>query len=649
MARKRTWKTDPRARDHSSLMTNALGHRVVVKNTRSLKAERGVVGTNSIAAWDDSELYRHASDPFEVSLVAGVRHEGGQISPQRAVRVINKSVDKYIASVYQVYNTRTDELARKPKWYDHAEEMKHLDEAREAFSNVSTWVGLFATNLYDTLDTIRCAEIANERYLRKGCVDAVVDGLNLGIDDLFSENFINGFVKSYSLMQFKNAQCHSILTNELLRNKPIVWKKLDSLDITKRIDDMRGIEHWRLTNDQIDLVTEYAKGKRDDLENAIQGGSKDCIVESVKCAIDLLKIIAKVELDESGTGTGTGTGAGTGEVVSDELDKDKDKPATPDQNDGNHDSWQKRTDFTNAVDSVYNEALDIDREINDLMKEQSEFTKSFIGGSSTLKDRTAKGEQDIELSDDTGEYLEEHKVHVVTYPTENIILNANTINLLQDIERNGTLRKYRTGEPTPDMWKMKQLGDTRVFGKTPKKSGQLLVMVDCSGSMGSGYHEGESGYLAYQTAAAIAEAFPMAQVFGFNSSDYKCYIYPLPSGTMLGDQATSLGYSLGGNSDCVALLYMEQLLSGEMSDSLGVIISDGAPAPPSPLHYSHLASHNKACAHRLHANGLRFVSVLVGGYEDDEYYPSDCKVFLNEVSEMHKVGEAIQRIGQTFN
>ena len=66
------------------------------------------------------------------------------------------------------------------------------------------------------------------------------------------------------------------------------------------------------------------------------------------------------------------------------------------------------------------------------------------------------------------------------------------------------------------MWKMKQLGDTRVFGKTPKKSGQLLVMVDCSGSMGSGYHEGESGYLAYQTAAAIAEAFPMAQVFGFN-------------------------------------------------------------------------------------------------------------------------------------
>jgi hypothetical protein len=54
-------------------------------------------------------------------------------------------------------------------------------------------------------------------------------------------------------------------------------------------------------------------------------------------------------------------------------------------------------------------------------------------------------------------------------------------------------------------------------------------------------------------------------------------------------------------------------------------------------------------SHRLYDEGLRFISVLVGDYYDTTYYPSDVVVQLANTSDMHKVGEAIQRIGQTFN
>ena len=85
-----------------------------------------------------------------------------------------------------------------------------------------------------------------------------------------------------------------------------------------------------------------------------------------------------------------------------------------------------------------------------------------------------------------------------------------------------------------------------------------------------------------------------------------------------------------------------------MHESLAVIISDGSPASPSPMSHRHLHHHTKSVSHRLYDQGLRFVSVLVGGYANQEYYPSDVAVQLDNVSKMQLVGDAIVRIGQTF-
>ena len=208
--------------------------------------------------------------------------------------------------------------------------------------------------------------------------------------------------------------------------------------------------------------------------------------------------------------------------------------------------------------------------------------------------------------------------------------------------------RHRQGQPTADIWQIKKLGNTKIFGKTPHRSGELIIMIDNSGSMGVVDVEGERGYLAYQVAGAIQESFPNAQTYGFNSTDEECFIYPIPNGTYLGISAEREGYRQAGNSDCSALLYMEQLINNNYSDSIAVIISDGSPASPSPYSRNHLHSHTKNVAHRLHAQGLKFVSVLVGGYDDDYYYPNDCKVLLNSVKDIHSVGEAIHAIGTRF-
>lgn len=97
--------------------------------------------------------------------------------------------------------------------------------------------------------------------------------------------------------------------------------------------------------------------------------------------------------------------------------------------------------------------------------------------------------------------------------------------------------------------------------------------------MGYADQEGNAGYDAFQVSSAISEVFPMAQTYAFNSDNSKCYAYLIPNGMMIGRSARKQGFDYGGNSDCSALLFMEQLMTGKTQDSLAVIISDGSPAP----------------------------------------------------------------------
>ena len=55
MARRRkTWKSDPKANDHSALLSAGLGRHVSVKNTRGEKALKGQIGSSEKSRYDNA-------------------------------------------------------------------------------------------------------------------------------------------------------------------------------------------------------------------------------------------------------------------------------------------------------------------------------------------------------------------------------------------------------------------------------------------------------------------------------------------------------------------------------------------------------------------------------------------------------------------
>lgn len=212
-----------------------------------------------------------------------------------------------------------------------------------------------------------------------------------------------------------------------------------------------------------------------------------------------------------------------------------------------------------------------------------------------------------------------------------------------------------------------------------------------------------NGVLAMQCAAAIAERFPEAYFFGFcaSSFDYLIELRPghMPAcdcGTFYGkdmlraaeneierryggrlsyrqhwspkevgvsvDEYKKLlgkafeynhpnyevGYKgaiLGGNPDCTALQHIRRMLNNQFEGAAAVIISDGQPSG-SVNHIKDnrrgsVAEHTKKLAAMYHDMGLRFASVLVGGYWGG-IYPDDMVTVIPD-------GNEIGRLAETFD
>lgn len=230
---------------------------------------------------------------------------------------------------------------------------------------------------------------------------------------------------------------------------------------------------------------------------------------------------------------------------------------------GTFGSYQQHVDYTDFESATFDDYFDVefDKFVTENDKQKAEHSSSL-----STKPMVGDEPQLIVSDENLKDYVDvqKHTSIIKSYTQEAVKLHANTINLLQDVERMGLSNRHRYGMVTSDIWKLKRLGDTKVFGKSMKKSGRLLVMVDLSGSMGYGYDETDNGYLAYQTSTAIAEAFPNAEVYGFNSDYQNCYVYPIEHGFMLGKKAVAEGFRHGGNTDCSALLFLEQKLQGNM-------------------------------------------------------------------------------------
>lgn len=605
-----TWKSDPRANDHGALLSTALGKRVVVKGTRTEKIQRGVVGQSNEARYSTDELVRHTSSPFEITLVSGIRAEGS-IPLVEINHVIESAFEKYMIGAVKFANDNGS----------------LTDQEKNDIHDITYTLAMFAPRLFNTLDTIRCAELANKKYYRTMCVSAVNDELELEIDHLIAN------------------------TREYYKAKPdLIWTLVvGTLLGVKDIEtDVKQHDWCRyLEKVPVEQVINIAKKYVDKCKPENLVDEKDAMYKSLQMTIEIAHLLTPLKRPKGSQSVPEPNPEKPNIKVTGESDNDKES----DEGQG-YSSVVDRTDFTHAVDFEFNEHIKVQIQKLDEKKakdatEKAENSK-YIGGAITPHEVGAKAKVTV---DNTENMVDPHlhEVEVRTFTQEPVKLNASTVNLLQDVEKAGMASRHRTGMPTPDVWQIKRLGNTRVFGKAKKKSGKLLMMIDCSGSMGDGYRETDNGYLAYQASTAIAEAFPQAEVFGFNSTYDQCYVYPLQQGYMLGKLAKSEGFRHGGNTDCSALLFMEQQMQGDYEGSLAVIISDGAPNSPSPLQNRHLHAHTKSVSHRLYEQGLRFVSVLVGNYADQTYYPSDVAVQLNSVADMQKVGEAIARIGQTFN
>lgn len=618
--RKLTWKNDPRANDHSGLLSTALGRKVVVKGTRVGKVQRGVVATE--LGTYSHELYRHASSPFEVTLVASVRSETS-LPIDKANRVIIDATRSYVQNITNAFDRNPQGLTRD-----------EVDRQNNTIQTVGWKIEDFAPRLYNTLDTLRCAELANKQYLRSGCVDIVMDELKKEFDDKLTTN---GAVRGYSAT---NNAIWLTVVGTLIGDKSIVR----SIQASKwyHLIDQDSVDLDKVAIIASDYI-EACKAKN--LESA-----QDVVTKSMSLSIDLLHVLANFPREKGG-----GKEINLSNTSSPDIDVAYDDDSGGEEvleSGGGRSGAIQGTEFTNATNFTFDEALETQwRELTDdlMLKEKQAKENKKVGYIGGLESKPSNLERTVTVDDTDGKTdVKRHSVKMLNFTQEAVKLNANTVNLLEDVERSGYASRHRSGYPTPDLWQLKRLGNTKVFGKAPKKSGKLLMLVDASGSMGDGYHESDNGYLAYQASSAIAEAFPNAETYAFNSSDRQCYIYPLQNGFMLGKQAKIEGFRHGGNTDCSALLFMEQMMLGQFQDSLAVIISDGSPNSPSPLDNSHLRSHTRNVSYRLHDQGLRFVSVLVGGYEDSSYYPSDVTVQLRNVADMQKVGEAIQRIGMTF-
>jgi len=622
MARRRkTWKSDPMSNDHSALLSFGTGRKVFVKSTRGAKALKGAFITDDSGHgnYGREEVYRHVSDPFEISLVSGIRGES-ELPPTRAVRVISDVVDKYLKVV-----VKSDyELSNEEK-----KDEDFVNQQRKA-NEIKWWVGNIGNPVFNAIDTLRCSTIANERYFRTTCVDLSKISLKKGLENIESDPNL----KSMHMWDWGSKQVYHALMNRLLNGKQTDENTFNMGG--SREDFTFNKDQWELINQAIDKHFDRFK------ELSVKGNVKDIISETIDLSISIVHIMSELPVKDVG-----GDGEG-----SDTTNSDDDESGGGTGTDGNsdseqrgiHDSWQTHYDveiegttFNEHIQSAWDEAFKLE-----------ESDKVNNGGSIIAKDIDDKRREEVVKMDSFDGDEEDHTVLVRSYPCDPVVLNAHTVNLLNDVERNGVSRRSRYGVPTSDVWKMSRFGDTKVFGKSPAKQGELMILVDVSGSMGHADHEGTTGYDAFQVATAISEVFPMSKTYAFNSSNTQCFIYEIPNGHYLGNSARRSGFEYGGNTDCSALMFMEQMAQGQMQESLAVIISDGSPASPSPMSHRHLHHHTKGVSHRLYDQGLRFVSVLVGGYANQEYYPSDVAVQLDNMSQMQLVGDAIARIGQTF-
>ena len=598
MPRRNTWKSDKRANDHSSVLSHAVGKKIEVVNTRT--KGKGLDGV--ITSEGSDRFVRRSNESFETTLTTAMRGKS-EVDFTLARRVLGDGMERY-----------------RQKWRDY-----NIDRRNRGLPDYQGTPILHATqnakhiavSLHQYLDTLRCATKANEFFLRTDCVDNAVDSIIKSVKNECAK------MESDALHE-KAMHFMSMLFGTVVPTP--VWHK-DVVDV--------AIKWTRATYDMID-----------------SGNAKDCVTVSIGIAIDLMHLITPKAAPPPPPPSDDPPEDPSDEESDEESDVDSNPEAPSDKPDEQPDDQpdeQPQSDKGDKPESDQPDDTNPDTGTGDTG------TLDISGDLGELLDvaekTTGMKKSEEYASDDVKHYEKSsdgvnHKTMTYTFSKEMAQKNASArvVNLLQDTQKMGMSHRHRTGMPTTDVWKISALGDTKVFGKSDHRSGKLVILLDLSGSMvWESQYDGSKADLAIQSTIALQEAFPQAETFGFASDSKMNYIVPMQSGIFPSEKSYGIPV---GNPDCCALLHIQDMLSGQMQDSMAIIVSDGYPAGPSPMADRHMRDHTRELAKKLHNDGLRFASVLI--QTPSTIYPSDVVARVYQVDDIYDIGEVIHRVGQKF-
>ena len=597
MPRRNTWKSDKRANDHSSVLSNAVGKKIEVVNTRA--KDRGVDG---VIAPERGKYVRRSNESFETTLTTAMRGKS-EVDFTFAREVLHNAMDIYRRK-WKDYND--DREASGLPSYEPVVILRATQDAKHA-----------STDLHQYLDTLRCATKANEFFFRTDCVDNAVDSI----------------IKSIRTFSMTVGMDADVLTQKVYYFMSMLF------------GTVVPTPKWH--KDVVDVAIKWTKATYDMIDN---GNAKDCVNVSIGIAIDLMHLITPKDAppppppsddppeDPSDEESDEQSDV-DGNPSEDEIDAslmDESEPTEPDT--GSTDVNQSGDIQDSGSDP--SEPFDVDTELEALLNKAEKDTQTKLEASESF------ASDDVQTFDRSDDGVK-HETTIRTYKMEPMTADANVVNLLQDTTRMGMAHRHRTGMPTTDTWKISALGDTKVFGRSNHRSGKLVILFDLSGSMDfySSQSVGSKSYLAVQSGLALQEAFPQAETYGFVSDNKTNYIVPMETGMF----PTNKSYYDGmghGNPDCCALLYLEELLQGQTQDSMAIVISDGYPCGPAPMRDSHMISHTRQLANKLYNDGLRFASILID--TQSTIYPSDVVAHVRSINDIYNIGEVIHRVGQQF-
>jgi len=266
----------------------------------------------------------------------------------------------------------------------------------------------------------------------------------------------------------------------------------------------------------------------------------------------------------------------------------------------------------------------------------------------------------------------------------------------------------RVGFPSSDSWKL-SLGKTRIFNHPPQHQGDVIVMVDLSGSMGCGCyscfpsgtavlqcsniaahrsgnrkyslnprakkyphhfkHEADgscipdtAGYGTMQNSASaaiareivgsISKRFNQTKVFGFSTGSRRgCLIQEFPTGMWpTHDGMQRFG---GGTPTCAAMNFMTDVLAGSLQNTAAIFIADGYPSMGGAF-FKHRSlvqhcdgNHHKYLAENFSKKGMRFGMISVGPMSYPANIPNSVHAHIKgiESKEMQKLIDVFNHVG----